>query len=242
MPLNAGEHVYVPTDRVTDTVETPHSLIRAQVTGVAQRTVTLDCPYGIGHKTVATSAVHRDVGVCVIRVGDYQTETNLLNPLTKSIIHFLRILLPDDQLGTHYIRTPAELYHIVHTYGGAFTHFVLVGHASAAGLHFAFGVREPAAVLAQTLPQHTQRRHNFITLCCHSGERAFAHAFSSSAACDHLVAPFGPLHAAAASQFAQTFFAQHFLEGRSFSVAFNRSHDSVPRGTRFRHWRNGLLQ
>jgi hypothetical protein len=198
--------------------------------------------YGIGAQQVPSSAVHFDVGVCVIRVGDFQTESNLLNPLTKSIVHFLKILLPDDQLLTHYIRSPEEFYHIVATYGGAFTHFVLVGHASAQGLHFAFGVREPAGALAATLPQHTVRQHNFICLCCHSGERSFARQFSASPACAHLVAPLGALHGAVGSQFAQTFFVRHFLEGRTFTVAFNQSREGVPGGTRFRHWRNGSLQ
>jgi hypothetical protein len=240
--VKEGDLVYVPRDRVTDAIDTPHSLVRAPVIARVHRTLTLECPFGIGQQQVPSSAVHSDVGVCIIRIGDYQTEGNLLNPLTKSIVHFLKILLPDDQLLTHYIRTPAEFYHIISTYGGAFTHFVLVGHASAAGLHFAFGVRQSAGTLAATLPQHTAREHNFITLCCHSGERTFARQFSASAACRHLVAPYGPLHGAAASQFAQTFFAHHFLEGRTFTVAFNRSRESVPGGTRFKHWRNGSLQ
>jgi len=240
--VNVNDIVFVPRDRVTTQIDTPHSLVKATVAAKANRTLTLNCPYDIGAQNVPSSAVHKDVGVCVIRVGDYQTENNLLNPLTKSIVHFLRILLPDDQLFTQYVRTPQEFYHVIATYGGAFTHFVLIGHASAAGLHFAFGVHEPAAALRANLPQYTQQPHNFVSLCCHSGERVFAHHFSASASCNHLLAPFGALHGAVASQFTQTFFAYHFLEGRTFTVAFNRSREGIPGGARFRHWQNGSLQ
>ena len=113
--VKVGDLVYVPRDRVTDQINTPHSLIRAPVVARTNRTLTLECPFAIGEQQVPSSAVHMDVGVCIIRVGDYQTEGNLLDPLTKSIVHFLKILLPDDQLRTHYIRTPARRHRNEHT-------------------------------------------------------------------------------------------------------------------------------
>jgi hypothetical protein len=91
--FNIGDTVYVPRERLQTTIQTPYSLIRGQVTALPKnRTVTVDCHNGIGPQNIASSAAHKDVGVCVIRVGDYQTETTLLNPLTKSLVHFLRLL------------------------------------------------------------------------------------------------------------------------------------------------------
>jgi hypothetical protein len=79
----------------------------------------------------------------------------------------------------------------------------------------------------------------FMSLCCNTGRADFAKVFSQSPCCGALVAPFGALHGAVASQFLQTFFGYHFLEGRTFRVAFKNARRNVPGGATFRIWQNG---
>jgi hypothetical protein len=234
--IKAGDEVYVPVYRLETAVQPPFPILKARVTGLEERSVTLDCPYGIGEKTVAKSFVQKDVGVLIIRIGDLLTETTLLDPLAGTISQFFKLLLPDDQLRTYYIRTADELYDIYGAHSAAYTHIVVIGHANAGDLSFALNRRESSAQIVQRFQTLSNIEHEFIFLCCHSGDAQFAKPFSASPICRHLIAPFGPLHGAAAAQFTQALFAYHFLDGMTLRVAFKNARESVSGGSVFRIW------
>lgn len=238
-----NDNVYVPVERVSTGSNCPFPVIEAKVVAISGRKITIDCPYDIGQKTIASSAAnHADLSVCIIRVGDFQTEQSLLNPLAKSVDHFVRLLLPDDRRSIHYVRTPEELYAVFDRTSPTFTHYILIGHASTSGLLFALGREVPASTLVTTLSGKTKKTHRFISLCCHSGEAHFGKAFSSASFCDNFIGAYSTLHGAAASQFVQDFLSNHLLIGSSFSVAFKAAAKSVVTQGQFRHWKKGKMK
>lgn len=220
----------------------PHALVKGAVTAVNNRTLTVDLPYGIGSVDIASSAVHLDVGICLIRIGDFDTEATLLDPLAKSILQYLRLLIPDDQIRQFSVRTKEEFLQIYEREAPGHSHFVIVGHGTADSLLFAMGGRAKAQDLADELAEHCTVPSTFINLCCETGKAGFGKKFSESDICKELIAPLGSLHGAVASQFLQTLFGYHFLEGRTLKVAFKNSREQVPGGAAFRLWRDGKFE
>jgi hypothetical protein len=241
--LKVGETVLVPVSRINEAYEAPHSLVKAKVLEVKDRTVELELHYGLGVHSIGTSAVHRAIGVCVIRIGDFLNETSHLDPLAKSLLQYLRLLLPDDQVKLYEVRTRAELRHLFSISHIAYTHYVLIGHASTNGeLIFPLDGNIPSGDIAADLAASNPSPKTFITLCCHAGEPAFAGAFSQSPCCHALIAPDGALHGAAASLFAQSYFAFHFLEGKTTLPAFKHAKDHQAGKSGLTLWKNGQQQ
>lgn len=236
-----GDKVYVPVERVASGFPCPFSVVTGAVTAVGSRSVTVDCPYGIGSQTIASSAVHSaSLSVCIIRVGDFLTESSLLDPITKSVRHFLRLLIPDDQVSLHYVRSQAEFIDVFQRTSSVFTHYVVIAHGSAAGeLIFSLGQRCSATALVAAMTGKTTNTHDFLWLCCHSGDAKFARIFSAADFCRNHVGSFRTLNGATASFFTQAFFVHHLLEGCSFRVAFKRAVIALPTTDHFRHWQAG---
>lgn len=240
--IKVGHEVYVPVERVAEGSRAPFAMVRGPVEAVAKRTLTVALPFGIGSVPVASSAVHLEVGVCVIRVGDMDTEDTLLDPVAKSVVQYLRLLVPDDQLKYVALRTTAELYQVYRNVAPAFTHIVFVGHGDGARLVFSCGQKVLGTDLAASLHGVYPKKRKFLSLCCDTGKHAFAKGFSESPCCESIIAPYGKLHGAVASQFLQTLFGYHFLEGRTLKVAFKRTRSTVPGGAAFRIWQNGKFE
>lgn len=237
-----GEQVYVPVARIDAKPNTPFALVRGPVQAVMGRSVVVSLPYGIGQVTVASSLIHKDVGVCVLRIGDMETEDSLLNPIAKSVLQYLRLLVPDDQVTYVALRTREELYALYAALAPSFTHFVIVGHGADGDLILSCGQRESGTDLAANFFSRCAQPRKFISLCCNTGRAEFAKSFSQSACCEALVAPFGTLHGAVATQFLQTFFGYHFLEGRTFRTAFKNARIHVSGGATFRIWTDGEFE
>jgi hypothetical protein len=240
--VSNGDYVYVPVARVAKEANAPFAMARGIVVGQSNRTLTVDLPAGIGRVEIASSAVHSAVGVCIIRIGDFETEETLLDPIGKSVLQYFRLLIPDDQLRYLTIRTKEELYAIYSEVAATHSHIVLAGHGSNGALHFCNGQSETGDELARNLGEQFAEPRLFVCLCCHAGGAKFAKSFSRGSCCNALIAPFGALHGAVSSQFVQTLFCHHFLEGKTFKVAFKKARKSVPGGTTFRIWQNGKFE
>jgi hypothetical protein len=235
--IQVGDRVFVPVERVSAGDKPPFPVVEGEVKARADRTLTVDLPYDIGLVQVASSAVYEaDLSVSVVRLGDFATEETLLNPITKSLSHYLRLLLPDDRLRTHYVRSDAEFYELYANHSQGVSHFVLVGHVSGADLLFAMDRRVSSSEFATEVSKATHKASDFLLLCCESGKKGFARPFSKSACCNNLIAPMGKLHGASAAQFATTLFAHMLLEGDSIRVAYKAAAGSTPGGPNFRHW------
>lgn len=238
--IKIGDRVCVPVERASPGSNCPYPVVEGTVTARTGRTLTVDLPYGIGSVQIASSAVSEaNLSFSIIRIGDMATEITLLNPITKSISHYLRLLLPDDRLQTHYIRTLAEFNELFANHSTGVSHFILIGHARGPDLQFALGQTVSSANLTAQLPPTPS---DFLLLCCESGKAAFAKPFSKAPCCRNLIAPMGKLHGASAAQFATTIFAQMLLEGDSIRVAYKAAASCTPGGPNFRHWVTGDQQ
>jgi len=96
--------VYVPRARLGLAVDEPSAFLRAKIRKVVDRSIVVDLPGGTESKPIASSAAHANVGVTIVRVGDFDTEGTLLDPLAKSLLQFCRLLLPDDMVVLREVR------------------------------------------------------------------------------------------------------------------------------------------
>jgi hypothetical protein len=236
-----GQEVWAPIYKYPGGDRAPYALARCYVRSISGRSCEVDLPYEIGTRKIASSLLHAAVGVCIVRIGDFASEQSAMDPICKSILSFLRLLLPDDYVRLIELRTKVELEEFFQINASAYTLWIIVGHGTIAGeLCFMSGQKLGSSSLVASLASHAAAPKTFLFLSCHTGRSAFARNFSSSRAlCDTLIAPIGELHSAIACQFAQTLLSYFYLEGRQIGVAFNRASERIPTSTRFRLWRRG---
>ncbi len=240
--LLPGESVLVPAALIGLQSSAPAALVKTKVSRVEGKRVVLDLPNGQQSAAIGSSLVHREAAVLIVRVGDFHTEPSLLDPLAKSLLQYLRLLLPDDTVRLLELRSLAELDQAWPTTAPAYSHVVLVGHGYKEGLIFGVDGKVPSAELARRMVvQPNNRKWSFLSLCCQTGYAAFAKQFSCETVCREIVAPFHSVHGAIASQFAQSFFAYHFVEGETVAVAFRHARAGTPGAISFRLWRSGRL-
>lgn len=239
--LQLNETVYVPRVRLGMGLNAHSAFYTGKIGEVQDRSVRLTLPGGNLTDWVSAAHVHRNIGVCVFRIGDFATEPGLLDPLTKSIHHYLRMLLPDDTLRVHYLRSLEELETYWSEEHSTFSHVVLVGHGRQDGIKFGLSGWVDPERLGQAFSPANAESKGFISLCCETGYAGFGQLFSQTQCCDSIVAPFHGLHGAIASQFCQTILAFLLLQGETFRVAYRHARGAVPGGSIFRLWRSGSL-
>lgn len=239
--LSVGDQVFVPTSRLDLGDQYPFAIKEFTVTAVSGRSIRVDMPGGEQSKLIGASVVHSNVGILILNIGDFETETTLLDPLAKSILQYCRMLVSDDQVRVFKIRSLAELRAIWQREQAAYSHVIICGHGTSDSLKF--GVDSLVAVedFLSTLRVYGAPEKIFISLCCSTGYKSFGGEVSRKAICTAFIAPLHTVHGAIASQFCQTFLAHHFLEGVRPAVAFSRSRESVPGATSFRLWQGGRI-
>jgi hypothetical protein len=240
--LQPGERVFVPTSLLPNPTQYGVALIQRDVLTVADRSATLDLGGAVASPPIATSKLHRNLGILVIRVGDLETEPVLLDPLAKSILHFARLFVDDSFVYLLQVRSLAELEAWLPANAARFSHVVLIGHSDANGLKFAIGGFTAPAALANLLGPNPAHRLTFISLACESGRASFAQSFSRLPFCEALVAPFHSVHGAIASQYCQSFFAHLLLLGETLAVAHRHAREHTPGSTSVRLWQAGALR
>jgi hypothetical protein len=239
--LAEGETVYVPRARLGLSVDAVSAFYRGTIVEKNDRSVRLGLPGAATSRWVPSSAIYRNIGVCVYRIGDFETETALLDPLTKSVHQYLRLLLPDDSLVVRYLRSRKELERFWSTENGAYSHVVLIAHGRRDGIRFGLGGWTSGADLAHFFGTAECAPKNFISLCCDTGHSDFARGFSLAPVCASLLAPEDRIHGAIASQYCQTFLAFHLLHGETIRIAHRHARSSVPGGAIFNQWHGGAL-
>jgi hypothetical protein len=195
---------------------------------------------GVETATIANSALVRNVGIMILRIGDFDTEYTLLDPLAKSLLQYFRLLVPDDMVILKELRTLDELCTILAKDHAAYSHLILIGHGSASSLRF--GRNEvDASAFGDALESSGCKDKVLVSLACLTGVASFAKCLSESPACEAVIAPFHSVQGAVASQFCQTLFARNLLEGRSTKVAFRNARTAVPGTASFRLWVKGEM-
>lgn len=241
--FRVDQRVWAPVYRLPDGDGAPYAIAKGIVRSMDKRSCDVDLG-ALGQHRIASSMLHESVGVCIVRIGDFQSEHLVLDPICKSVLNFLKVVLPDDCVKQIGLRTLAEFEEFFEKFASAYPLWIVVGHGTAAGgLCFTNKATCASVDLAQKLLPHAASPRTFLFLSCHTGSSAFAKRFSSShELCDVLIAPVGALHGAVASQFAQTFLIYRYLEGRGVSVAFKKAIENTPMSTRFRLWRRGQMK
>ncbi|MBY3462669.1 hypothetical protein HFN80_01295 [Rhizobium laguerreae] len=138
MAYQVGDMVLVPSSMLENGDDYPFALHRTTVTEVAARSIKVTQSDGSASAFIATSKCHKNIGICIINVGDNATEAALLDPLAKSLLQFCRLLMSDDYIRLLKVRSLAELELVWRPNAAAYSHVLLVGHGS--GTEFKFAV------------------------------------------------------------------------------------------------------
>lgn len=239
--LQPNERVWIPSYLIPGGERLPYAIYSTKVVEKLQRTVRIQLPSGEPSETIGTSKVHRDIGICLISVGDFSSEDSLIFPLSKSALQYCRLLLPDEHITHVRIRAIGELGEWWSKNQAAYTHIILIGHGSSCGITFGVGGERTADHFQRRLVAERGNAKIFISLCCETGRSPFASKFSTLPFCETFIAPFHAVHGAAASRFLQAFLGAHLLRAESTTVAFKSANSSLPGKANFRLWRGGQL-
>lgn len=237
--LSAGQMIYVPSMLLADGDKLPHSIYRTEIVEVVDRSVRVKISGGGFSDLIASSKVQENLGIAIVSIGDFSTEDSLITPLTKSVLQFCRLLVPDDHLTVVKIRAIGELGAWWEKNHGAYTLVILIGHGSSTAITFGVGGERKPASFERRFRDANATPKTFISLCCETGRAPFAQQFSGLPFCDAFIAPFHSVHGAVASQFVQSFLSLNLLQAKSVTVAFKNALESVPGREKFRLWRNG---
>ena len=242
--MAVNEKVWVSTS-LTGEDDAPHAMVLRKIVAVEDRSIKVEGANGTVSEFFGAHRAYKELGalgVLVLTIGDFATEAATLEPLRKTVLQYLRLLLPDDMLLGVMVRGEAELRAAWGRYEATRRYIVLIGHGSGEGLAFgAEGDDLPGDEVAALLkPAREEEKKVFVSLACQTGTAPFARSFSQAPHCEALIAPMQSIHAAVAALFCHAFFGAHFLDFRSLKVAFNKSvmTPGAQRGT-FRFWRNG---
>lgn len=237
--LEIRNTVYVPSLLLPSGDRYPTSLYRTEVLITQDRSAKLRLRNGQPSDWIATSKLLLNAGLAVLSIGDFGTEETLLNPLSKGVLQFSRLLLDDSSVTHLRVRAIGELgawWKINHD---AYSHIVMIGHGSPTSIRFGYGGdRTPGDFVRRVFSEDSTKK-TFISLSCETGRASFAREFSKIATCGHFIAPFHSVHGAVASQFFQTYMCWHLLYGKSTMVAFKKAAESVVGTDLFRLWKNG---
>jgi hypothetical protein len=210
--FSVGEDVWVPSSALPR--DEPFALVSRTVRGQDERSVLVDDMDG-GVVKISSRLVHpKTLGFVVLRLGEMATETTLLDPLAKSVLQYLRLLIPDDAVTSLHVRTASEIRHFMADRGAGVSHVVVVGHGSPTALKL------------------------MGNDACSTGRTTFGRTISSSDSCSEFVAPIAAAHGASASLFVQYLLHSHLLHGHEFHTSAKQANSSTE-GTTFHHWRNG---
>ena len=244
MPKNiaVGQEVYVPRSVIgLDPSTAAGPFLPTNVKQARMRSVQIEIPTSPFPtlRWVASKLVATRLGVLIVRIGDYD-ETHLIEPLSKSVLHFCRILLPG-HLSIIEVRTVRELMHFWNQLHAGFEQVILIGHGDKR--HIYFGTRPvSAAALVRLFEKPSPQPKEFVSLCCQTGQQPFAKQFSSSMACNTFIGPFHSVHGVTASQFCQAYLTRRLLEGSSIGIAFNQARKILLSTASFRLWQDGSLR
>ena len=236
-----GDSVFVPSSRIPGMDDLPSAFWKTTVRGVSGRSITVDLRGGVESEPIGSSLCHKNIGLLILTIGDFKTEHTLLDPLTKSILQYCRLLVTDDFIHSYKLRSLQELKQIWDIEHHSASHVIIVGHGSQQGIKFFNDEWCSPADIKETIGATSSYKKVIISLCCQTGYKIIGQEFSKIPICSHFIAPFHSVHGAVASQFAQTFLAYHLLEGETTKVAFKHARASTPGSTSFRLWENGDL-
>jgi hypothetical protein len=240
--LKVDEKVFIPKSKIGIKNVEGSAFRESRVISVTGRTITIDSVNDAGRNvSVASSLAHRNIGFLIVRIGDFLTESTLLDPLAKSILQFARILVTDSFVSRIDIRTIEELKSYWAINHAVYSHIVFIGHGSADSVTFGAGDPATAQSFISALEIEGVQPKTILSLACETGKAPIAKAISASSVCNVFVAPYSAVHGADSSLFVQMFLNKHLLDGRTTMVAFKQAYEAITKCP-FRIWEKGKLK
>lgn len=241
--LEIGETVFIPYSRIDpEFLDRPNPFFETAVSMTEGRSIKIVLPNGEESELIGTSLVHRNIGILIIQIGDFFSENTLLNPLSKTILQFCRLLLGDDAfVQFEKCRTKEEFEFIWRNNFCLHKHIILIGHGTKDSLIFGMNKRVHSLEIKEIM-NYSKFPKSILSLCCKTGRSNFSQVISTSPMIENIIAPFHSIHGVVASQFTQTYLLNHLLKGMTDKAAFNRATKIIPNDTVFRFWENGILQ
>ncbi|MCT7655981.1 hypothetical protein MBH78_17970, partial [Oceanimonas sp. NS1] len=186
--LKVGDRVYVPCSKFSELTDQPSAFYWTKVVDIKNKSIKSRFTAAEGVRLFGMSLAHDNLGLLIISIGDFETETALLDPLSKSVLQYARLLMPDDALLYIKLRSVSELKTYWQRDQAAYTHVVLIGHGSNSWIKF--GV--DGWVTADQFQQEILRvwggaKKTIISLCCQTGYKAFRGKLSSFAQCKYFM-------------------------------------------------------
>ena len=191
---------------------------------------------------IPVSKCARHLGIAIITVGDFETEEMTLNPLSKSVLQYCRLLVNDSSVVALKVRSIDELAKWALNNINAYSHLILIGHGDSDSIEFAVSGSAKADDWREALHTAGATKKVVLSLCCKTGDAAFAEDFSKASFCAFFAAPENSVGAAEASLFCQAFLAFNLLQAQTPGVAFKSALKSTPGKHAFTLWRSGKVQ
>ncbi len=231
---NIGDKVYVPRSKIGLDQDGFSSFYCTTVVDRGPSKIKVDLPNGATSDWISVSFARKHIKALVVALGDYKSELLLIDPLYKTTLHHLRLLLAEDEAIGIKVRSLAELTKFWKEEQSEISHVVFIGHGRSDAIYFGVDEWITATELGNSLRVRGAPKKHFLFLCCKTGQQKFSKPFSKTAICEDIAAPFHSVHGAIASQFAQTYFLSMYLGGRTSKVAFNHAKDAIVDSTSFR--------
>jgi hypothetical protein len=239
--FRVGDIVYVSRSRARLDINAPSALYRSEIVEIRNRSAKIKLLEDVS-SFIPTSALVKRLGILVLKIGDFESEDSLLNPLRESLRHYFSLLLSEGEVLYWDVRSLDELSRFWKTQNNhnAITHVILVGHGKSNSIKFG-DTWKLSKEINDILNLDGVFPKQFISLCCETGIANFGKMFSQLPVCESLIAPFQSIHGSIASQFCQTYFNYLLLQGKTSGVSFKKARDATPNATSFRRWKNGKL-
>jgi len=228
--INEGEFVYVPCNCAPEFNSCHEALVRAEVLNIEGETIKVNIGEGTETQAIDISKVHKNPSILILCLGDIVSESQNLDPLAKSILHYCRLFHRDGgQVKYYKTRSIDDLKDIWNEYGKTFSIIIFISHGCTEG--FTFGLKHvciSAKELKSVFTLDEEQNKLFISLSCQTGCGDFGSAISNTKFCKEFIGPDSNIHSALASQFCQTFLANYLMDGSNIIESFKKAKKAIP--------------
>lgn len=232
-----GQEVYVPASKL-GILDPPYYLVSRKVLQVHGRSISVDSTGGRSVQ-VATARVLPRMGVLLIRIGDFASEGQLLDPLYKCLLHYLRLLIGPEIVGCQ-IRSYKELEMIWSAQHATKMFAVIIAHGRPDAVNFAVDGWVNAGRVKSAF-ETGGTEVSILSTACKTGLRSFSQVLSGSPIIREVVAPQHSVPGPIAAQFVQNYFAERLVAGHTGKTAFTKARATPADACNFRRWKNGTL-
>ncbi len=232
-----GQEVFIPASQL-GIIDPPYYLVSRKVLQIQGRSILVDVSNG-NTTQVATAKVLPRMGVLLIRIGDLASESELLDPLYKCLLHYLRLLIGPEVVGCQ-IRSCKELEMIWSTQHATKMFVVVIGHGKKDAVHFGVDGWVDALRIKSAF-ETGGTEVSIVSTACHTGFRSFSQVLSHSSIIREVVAPQHSVPGPIAAQFVQNYFAERLVAAHTGKTSFTRARRTPAAACNFRRWKNGRL-